>query len=161
MLAGVPRTNATRSARRSARPSRYWTVANRRFGKIGMLTEDPDGRGDGLPVFRFQEEAEMFLWLLGLGGGWEVRETTAWELVSLLYGPCAHVGRVILDPQPRIGAGGDAEPESVDRKRFVKTVVGVRTFSAFLVPVVAAPELAARSAPVVSGALGPRRFWPR
>lgn len=157
MLAGAPRTNATRPARRS----RYWTVANRRFGKIGVLTEDPDGRGEGLPVFRFQEEAEMFLWLRGLGGGWEVRETTAGELVSLLYGPCAHVGRVILDPQPRIGAGGNVEPESVNRKKFVKTVVGARSFSVFLGPVVAAAAMATRSAPVVSGALGPRRFWPR
>ena len=139
-------------------------IANHRFGKIGVLTEDPDGRGEGLPIFRFQEEAEMFLWLQGLGGGWEVRETTAGELVSLLYGPCAHVGRVILDPQPRIGAGGNAEPESVDRKRFVKTVVGTRSFSAFLGPVPAAAAVSTRSAPVVSvvsGALGPRRFWPR
>lgn len=133
-------------------------MANRRFGKIGVLTEDPDGRGEGLPVFRFREEAEMFLWLRGLGGGWEVRETTAGELVSLLYGPCAHVGRVIFDPQPRIGAGGNVEPESVDRKRFVKTAVGARGFSAFLGPVVAAAVMATRSAPVASGSLGPRRF---
>ncbi len=132
-LAGTPRTDDTRPAR----PSRYWTVwtvANRRFDQIEVLTEDPDGRGEGLPVFRFQEEAEMFLWLRGLGGGWEVRETTAGGLVSLLYGPCADVGRVILDPLPKIGAGESVEPESVDRKEFVKTVLGARGSGVFLGP---------------------------
>ncbi len=161
MLVGRLRTNAARPVRRSVRPSRYWMIANRRFGKIGVLTEDPDGGGEGLPVFRFQEEAEMFLWFRGLGGGWEVRETTAGDLVSLLYGPCAHVRRVVFDPQPRIGAGGNVEPESVDRKSFVKTVVGARSFSAFLGPILTATAMAARSAPVASGSLGPRRFWPR
>lgn len=165
MLAGAPGTNATRpaprSAPRSARPSRYWTVANRRFGKIGALTEDPDSGGEGLPVFRFREEAEMFLWLRGLRGGWEVRETTAGELVSLLYGPCADVGRVIFDPLPRIGAGGSAEPESVDWKKFVRTVMGARSYGVFLGPVLDAAAMATRPAPVVSGALKPRRFWRR
>jgi hypothetical protein len=158
MLVGKPRINATRPVRRSARRLRYWMIANRRFGKIEALTEDPDGRGEGLPVFRFRDEAEMFLWLRGLGGGWEIRETTAGELVSLLYGPCADVGRVIFDPQPRIGAGGSVEPESVDRKKFVRTVMGARSFGVFLGPVPAAAATATRSAPVVSGALGPRRF---
>ena len=66
----------------------------------------------------------------GVEDGWEVRETTAGELVSVLYGPCAHVGRVILDPLPEIWAGESLELASVARKDFVKTVMGARSFGA-------------------------------
>ncbi len=136
-------------------------IANRRFGEIAVLTEDPDGRGEGLPVFRFQEEAEMFLWLRGLVGDWEVRETTAGELVSVLYGPCADVGRVIFDPLPRIGASESVELEGVDRKTFVKTVMGARSFDVLLDPVLAGAPMATSSVSVVSNALRLRRFRPR
>ncbi len=103
-------------------------IANHRLGKIEMMTEDPNGRGQALPVFRFQEEAGMFLRFRGVEDGWEVGETAAGELVSVLYGPCAHVGRVILDPLPEIWAGESLEPASVARKDFVKTVMGARSF---------------------------------
>lgn len=126
MLVDAPRT----SAARPVRPSRYWMIANHRFGKIEMMTEDPNGRGEALPVFRFQEEAGMFLWFRGVEDGWEVRETTAGELVSVLYGPCTHVGRVILDPLPEIWAGESLELASVACKDFVKTVMGARSFGA-------------------------------
>lgn len=126
MLVDAPRTNAMRPVRQS----RYWMIANHRFGKIEVLTEDLDGRGEALPVSRFEEEAGIFLWPRGLEGGWEVRETTAGELVSVLYGPCADVGRVMLDPLPGIWTGESVELESVARKAFVKTVMGARSFGA-------------------------------
>jgi hypothetical protein len=76
-----------------------------------------------LPVFSGEGEAEMFVWLEGaFEDGWRVRETSAGELVSILYGPCAGVGRVALDPSP----GMEAESirlVSVGRERFVSWVV--------------------------------------
>src|SRR5919106_5053223 len=85
---------------------RYWVIAKDAkdakdgFGQLEVLTVDLDGTGEALPVFSFEEEAEMFLWLQTSEDGREVRETTPGQLVSILYGPCAHVRRVMLDPVP-------------------------------------------------------------
>src|SRR5215210_3446931 len=94
---GVPRRDGTQ---------RYWVIAKDAkdtedgFGQPDLLTVDLDGAGEALPVFSFEEEAEMFLWLQTTEDGREVRETTPGQLVSILYGPCADVGRVMLDPLP-------------------------------------------------------------
>jgi len=54
-----------------------------------------------LPVFSGDGEAEMFVWLGGaFEDGWWVRETSVGELVSMIYGPCARVRSVALDPSP-------------------------------------------------------------
>jgi hypothetical protein len=60
------------------------------------------GEGVVLPVFSFEEEAELFVRLGAsfAGGGWLARETGAGELASLLLGPLSGVGRVALDPLP-------------------------------------------------------------
>jgi hypothetical protein len=44
---------------------RYWIIAKRGDGHIQLLTTALDGSGEALPVFGFEEEAEMFLWLEG------------------------------------------------------------------------------------------------
>ena len=64
-----------------------------------VLTVDCGG-DEALPVFSHEEEAELFLSLGGVGDGWRVRESAAGEIVSLLFGPCAGVGSVALDPSP-------------------------------------------------------------
>ena len=47
-----------------------------------------------LPVFSGEGEAEMFGWLEGVfEQDWRARETSSGELVSILFGPCAGVGR--------------------------------------------------------------------
>ncbi len=53
-----------------------------------------------LPVFGFEEEAEMFLWLNTPGSGWKSRPTSCGELLSMLYGPCRRVDRVAPEPLP-------------------------------------------------------------
>jgi hypothetical protein len=53
------------------------------------------------PAFGFEEEeAELFLRLGRLGGGWRVREGRRGGIVSVFHGPCADVERVALDPLP-------------------------------------------------------------
>ena len=77
-----------------------------------------------LPVFSGEGEAEMFVWLGGaFEDGWRVRESSSGELVSILYGPCAGVGSVALDPLPEIEAEM-LELISVNRARFVGRIVG-------------------------------------
>ncbi|HZB10659.1 MAG TPA: hypothetical protein VE525_16265 [Rubrobacter sp.] len=121
---GVPRRAGTQ---------RYWVIAKDPkdgFGQLDPLTVDLDGTGEALPVFSFEEEAEMFLWLQTTEDGREVRETTPGQLVSILYGPCAHVRRVMLDPVPEIGARMQISLLGMDRNDFVESVMGARKPSA-------------------------------
>jgi len=123
---GVPRRAGTQ---------RYWVIAKDAkdakdgFGQPDLLTVDLDGAGQALPVFSFEEEAEMFLWLQTTEDGWEGRETTPGQLVSILYGPCADVGRVMLDPLPEIGARMQISLLSMDRNDFVESVMGARSLN--------------------------------
>ena len=118
---GVPRRAGTQ---------RYWVIAKDAkdgFGQLEVLTVDLDGTGEALPVFSFEEEAEMFLWLQTTEEGREVRETTPGQLVSILYGPCAHVRRVMLDPLPEIGVRMQISLLGMDRNDFVESVIGARS----------------------------------
>jgi hypothetical protein len=118
---GVPRRTGTQ---------RYWVIAKDvkdGFGRADLLTVDLDDTGQALPVFSFEEEAEMFLCLQTTEDGREVRETTPGQLVSILYGPCADVGRVILDPLPEIGACMQISLLGMDRTDFVESVMGARS----------------------------------
>ena len=103
--------------------SRWWLLVKDGGSGMEVLVV---GHGDerALPVFSGEGEAEMFVWLGGaFEDGWRVRESSAGELVSILYGPCAGVGNVALDPSPGI----EAEMLgllSVGRGRFVDRIVG-------------------------------------
>src|SRR5918994_4027475 len=115
---------------RRAGTQRYWVIARDAkdgFGQLELLTVDLDGTGEALPVFSFEEEAEMFLWLQRTEEGHEVRETTPGQLVSILYGPCADVGRVMLDPLPEIGLSMQISLLGMDRHDFVESVMGARS----------------------------------
>ena len=119
---------------RRAGTQRYWVIARDAKGGFGrpagqpdLLTLDLDGTGQALPVFSFEEEAEMFLWLQRTEEGREVRQTTPGQLVSILYGPCADVGRVMLDPLPEIGARLQNSLFGMDRNDFVESVMGARS----------------------------------
>src|SRR5215213_1529727 len=120
-VGGVPRRAGTQ---------RYWVIAKDPkdgFSQLDLLTVDRDGTGEALPIFSFEEEAEVFLWLQTTEDGWEVRETTPGQLVSILYGPCAHVGRVMLDPLPEIGARMQISLLGMDRNDFVESAMGARS----------------------------------
>ena len=71
-----------------------------------------------LPVFSFEEEAALFLYL-GVEGSWQVRPTGPGELVSLLYGPCRQVELVALDPTSDVDTSVINELVSLKRKTFV------------------------------------------
>jgi hypothetical protein len=115
---------------RRAGMQQYWVIAKDAkdgVGQLELLTVDLDGTGEALPVFSFEEEAEMFLWLQTTEDGGEVRETTPGQLVSILYGPCADVGRVMLDPLPEIGVRMQISLLGMDRNDFVESVMGARS----------------------------------
>ncbi|MCA1728993.1 MAG: hypothetical protein LC751_06180 [Actinobacteria bacterium] len=101
-----------------------WLITKQHLGRLEVLTTNLGGNWEALPVFSFEEEAEMFLRLGARGAGWRAREVTAGELISVLYGPCAHVEKVTLDPPPEIL--GDAMfglLVSLSRKEFVRILL--------------------------------------
>ena len=104
-------------------PLSLWLLSKHKSGLIEVvLTIETGGEEEALPVFSFEEEAEAFLSLGALGTHWGIRETTPGELVSMLYGPCAGVGRVALDPLPELGGEAIVGLVSLSRERFCKNV---------------------------------------
>lgn len=91
-----------------------------------VFTIHPGSYRETLPIFSHEEEAEIFLWLGAPGAGWRARETTAGELVSLLYGPCADVGKVALDPLPLFGDEAMAGLVSLLREDFMQKLMDER-----------------------------------
>jgi hypothetical protein len=102
----------------------YWLVARNENGRLEVFTTGLAGGEEALPVFSHEEEAEMFLRLGRVGlDGWQARESTAEELISVLYGPCASVERVALDPLPEMVLERTVGLVSLSRERFVDLVL--------------------------------------
>jgi hypothetical protein len=100
--------------------SRYWLIARNEYGRMEALTIDLDGQ-EAIAIFSFREEAEMFIRLESWDGWW-VREISAGELVSLLFGPYSCVKMVALDPLPEICDEGMTRLVSVSRNDFARTL---------------------------------------
>ncbi len=100
--------------------SAFWLIAKNENGRTEILALDLAAGEEALPVFSHEEEAEMFLglWEVTLEG-WQVRESTAGELISVLHGPCAGVERVALDPLPKMVAQRTVRLASLSRERFL------------------------------------------
>ncbi len=84
------------------RPAVFWLIAKKGAGQEEVLTLDLDGEESEktLPVFCFEEEANMFLSLGSPGAEWQLRETAAGELISILLSPYTDIEFVSLDPLP-------------------------------------------------------------
>jgi hypothetical protein len=103
--------------------STFWLVVRHEGRQMEVLMVGCSGE-QALPVFSGAGEAEMFVWLEGaFEDGWRVRETSAGELVSTLYGPCAGVGRVALDPSPEMVGINAVSLVSVTRERFLSWIL--------------------------------------
>src|SRR5918998_3668449 len=89
----------------------FWLIAEQRSNGVEVFTIGTNV----LPVFSFEEEAQMFLGLGRVAEGWQVRETTCDELVSVLYGPCRGVAHISLDPVP-----GLVRFASLSREHFMR-----------------------------------------
>ncbi len=111
---------------RSRVPRRpLWLIANHENGRVGVFTLGSDDDKETLPVFSFEEEAETFLRLGEAGTGWQARETTAGELISLLRGSYAGVKRVALDPLLVVDGEMVFDLAGWDRRDFLRDFVGV------------------------------------
>lgn len=100
----------------------YWLITRGRGGRSEAMTIGGGERR--LPIFSFRKEAEAFMPPEALGAGWNFRRTTAWELASILMGPCVGVCSVALDPMPEHEAEGMLGLVSMGRERFLRCLVG-------------------------------------
>lgn len=106
----------------------YWLVMKQETGRTAPLTVTlPDG-GEALPVFSFEEEAQMFLWFVENGDEWFAFEVSSGELISLLFGPRAVAQNVALDPSPEIVDEMAVGLVTVSRERFVGRITGAEGF---------------------------------
>ncbi len=98
----------------------YWLlVRNGRKGREVLTRGLLEGSRRTLPIFSFEEEAEMFLWLRRSKDGWRVRETTAGELLSMLYTVLKGVECVALDPIPENSCLDTSGLLSITRQDFI------------------------------------------
>lgn len=106
----------------------FWLISKHENARMVVLTIE---RGDGatLPVFSHEEEAETYLWLAAPGTGWRARKTKTGELISVLYGPCAAVKKVALDPL-LVFDDQAMDLVSIRRERFVRSLTDERVPSA-------------------------------
>ena len=118
-----PRRPAKRTLRQPPGPVSYWLIAERQDKRIEVLTLHTDGTQETLPVFSSEEEAEIFLRFGGVTGRWRARESSAGELVSVLYGPCAGVSKVALDPSPEMVNEGTVGLVSLLRESFLGLIM--------------------------------------
>ena len=103
----------------------FWLIVKYRTGGMEVLRIKLASGEEALPVFSFEDEARMFF-ELGTSDGWRVRETAAGELISILFGPCAGVRRVALDPLPGQDAAALVGPVSMERRVFMESLLEKR-----------------------------------
>ena len=99
----------------------YWLIAKIENGRMEVHTRDRDG-DEMLPVFSHEEEAEMFVRFGGLSDDCWTSESGAGELISVLYGSCAGVKEVALDPLPTMVDERTVGLVSLPRERFIESI---------------------------------------
>ena len=98
----------------------YWLVVKHHGLRTSVFTIELASGAKVLPVFGHAEEAETFLQALG-GSGWQIRETGAGELVSVLFDRYANIRKIALDPlAPVAGAEVLLNLVSLGREDFVE-----------------------------------------
>jgi hypothetical protein len=80
---------------------------------------------EAIALFSGEEEAMMFRHFSKQGANSSILETTAGEVLSLLYGPWSVAGHVALDPIPEVLDSRLSGPLTLDREHFAQSFAGV------------------------------------
>jgi hypothetical protein len=99
--AGEGRGTSDGQSLRKSSSSSCWLIAKNENGRIAMSAVRLPGV-EVLAVFGHEEETELYLWLEVSSRGWRIRVSSAGEVISVLYGACKDVEKVVLDPPPRM-----------------------------------------------------------
>jgi len=101
----------------------FWVVLEGSTWTLPFTVSCPQGR-EAIALFSGEEEAMMFCHFSKQGAKGSVRETTAGEVLSLLYGPWAVTRHVALDPFPEILGSRLSRPLTLSSERFARSFAG-------------------------------------
>lgn len=125
------RSPRTKTGTKNVAQRPYWVISSHKGGYIETLTTRFGGV-EVLPLFSFEEEADLFLSLGVFEEGWKVRRSGAGEILSLLHGPCSGVSGVALDPVPEINGNPILKLVTVRKEDFEAEILGVEPVVSFL-----------------------------
>ena len=101
----------------------FWVVLEGGAWTLPFMVALPDGR-EAIALFSGEEEARMFRHFSKEGANSSILETSAGEVLSLLYGPCSVAGQVALDPFPEVLGARFLELLTLSRERFARSFAG-------------------------------------
>lgn len=112
--------------------SYYWLMVDGGEYSPKVFTTQLPGGEKALVVFGFREEGEMYLRLTsGIEEGtWRLYKSGVEELLSVLWGLCAGVRYVVIDPLPQDLSDKLATHQVMGRQEFMEFVMGRRSSGA-------------------------------
>jgi hypothetical protein len=110
-------------AHRVDRVYAFWVVLEGGTWTLPFTVSCPQGR-EAIALFSGEEEARMFCHFSKQGAKGSIRETTAGEVLSLLYGPWSVAGHVALDPFPEVLGSTLLGLLMLSRERFARSFAG-------------------------------------
>jgi hypothetical protein len=101
----------------------FWVVLEGSTWTLPFTVSCPQGT-EAIALFSGEEEAMMFCHFSKQGAKGSIRETTAGEVLSLLYGPWSVAGHVALDPFREVLGARFLELLTLSRERFARSFAG-------------------------------------
>jgi hypothetical protein len=111
-------------ARRSSMVHVFWIMLEGSPRALPLTVFLSDGK-EALALFSGEEEARMFCHLCEEGASVNLRQTTAGEVISLLYCPWCAAKHVALDPFPEILGSRLLGLLTLDRADFARRFAGL------------------------------------
>jgi hypothetical protein len=106
-------------ARRTRPVHALWVVLEGSARGLPLTVYLPDGR-QAMALFSGEEEASMFCHFCEQGASLNIMQTTAGEVLSLLYCPWCAANHVALDPFPKLLGERLLGLPTLDRARFAR-----------------------------------------
>lgn len=103
-----------------------YVVVRCRSSGLELLRISLESGEEVLPMFSSEEAARRFLLPNTLEEDWRVRWCSTGELISLLFGPCANVKQVLLDPLPESLTTEGALTNTIYRESFIALLIGAK-----------------------------------
>ncbi len=100
----------------------FWLIAKEdgEGGETELLTVELPGKGEGvIPVFSFEQEARLYLWVGGLGDRWRAEPVEPERLAAVLSGACPRFEWVAPDPVGEHWVREESQLACMSRERFL------------------------------------------
>ena len=112
-------------ARQTSTVHAFWIVLEGRPQVLPLTVFLSDGTTEAMALFSGEEEARMFCHFCEEGASANIRQTTASEVISLLYCPWCEAKHVALDPFPEILGSRPMGLLTLSRADFARRFAGL------------------------------------